>query len=403
MTSTLHRGCAVFAVCALVAAHAISGHARQATLPDKPLGVGPWVFDTFAHRVRVVRMATLHRPWGIAFLPDGGMLVTERPGRLRMVRNGTLDPQPISGGPQVLARGFNGLHDIALHPDFARNRFVYLTYSKPSGTEQVQPAIFRGRLEGMALVDGRDIFVTDTPSTAAAGSSSSRMVFGPDGMIYMTVSGGGGRQSSQDPATHRGKVLRLRDDGAAAPNNPFLGKAVNGVAYKPEIYSIGHRNSLGLAVNPETGELWSTDNGPLGGDELNVVRAGKNYGWPLVTFGRDYSGKPIAPVAMEGRDLEPPLFFWSPNPVVGGLMFYTGDRFPRWKHSVLIAGLAGYIERIMFNERWEPVNIRGAMGAEKLLRDLGQRIRDVRQGQDGLVYALTDEDDGALLRIEPAQ
>lgn len=374
----------------------------QSPPTQKGLGAGPWMFDTIAHRIRVVRLATLVRPWGLAFLPDGSMLVTERPGRLRVLRNGALDPTPIAGMPKVLQSGFDGLLDVAIHPKFAENRLVYLTYSKPNADGSVQTALFRGRLEGAALVDGKDLFIANTPIPKVNQQSvTSRIVFGRDGTLFMTVgSPNQDRLKAQDPSSHRGKILRLKDDGTAPADNPFIGKAVFGIPFQPEIYSLGHRNAMGLAINPETGELWENENGPSGGDEINIILPGRNYGWPYVSLGREYDGTPMA-MAQEG--MEQPIFHWSPNPSVTGLTFYTGERFPKWKHSVLVGGLVGTrVDRVAFNAKWQPVGVQGALGGEMLLRELGQRIRDIRQGPDGLLYVLTDENDGAVLRIEPA-
>jgi glucose/arabinose dehydrogenase len=371
--------------------------------PVKALGDGPWVFDTAVERVRVVRIAKLDHPWSLAFLPDGSMLVTERPGRLRIMRNGVLDPQPIGGVPtKILARGFDGLLDIALHPRFADNGLVYLTYSRPNDDGSVQTALFRARFDGKALLDGKDIFVANSPIPRMQQQNvTSRITFGRDGMLYMTVGAPNqDRLKAQDPTSHRGKILRLKDDGTTPPDNPFVGKSAFGLPYQPEIYSLGHRNAMGLAVNPETGELWEDENGPLGGDEVNVIRAGRNYGWPYISLGREYDGT-LMPTAMDG--MEQPVFHWSPNPAVTGLMFYTGDKFPRWKNHAFIGGLTGTrLERIRFNAKWEPIGARGSTGTESLLLDLRQRIRDVRQGPDGLIYVLTDETDGAILRLEPA-
>lgn len=368
----------------------------------KPLGPGPWRFETVAHNITVTRVATLQRPWSIAFLPDGSMLVTERPGRLRVIRNGALDPQAIPGVPKVLATGFDGLLDIALHPKFAENRLVYLTYSKPNDDGSVQTALCRAQFDGRALVDGKDIFVANSPIPKAQQQSmTSRIVFGRDGMIYMTVgSPNQDRLKAQDPTSHRGKILRLKDDGSAPADNPFTGKSVYGLPYQPEIFTMGHRNAMGLAVNPGTGEIWANENGPSGGDELNVILPGRNYGWPFISLGREYDGTPMQK-AQDG--LEQPLFFWSPNPSVTGLSFYTGDKFPKWRRSAFVGGLVGRrMDRITFNDKWQPVGVEGTLGGEMLLGELKQRIRDVRQGPDGYLYVLTDEVDGAVLRIEPA-
>jgi aldose sugar dehydrogenase len=373
--------------------------AVRSPAPLTQLGPGPWSFNTGEYQIRVVRLATLDHPWGIAFLPDGSMLVTERPGRLRILRKGTLDPQPITGVPQVLQRGFDGLLDVAAHPGFAKNRLIYLTYSKRNEDESVQTALFRARLDGMALVDGRDIFVGNSPIPRTQQQSvASKIVFGPDRMLYMTIGAPNqDRLKAQDPTSHRGKILRLKDDGTAPPDNPFIGKSAFGIPYQPEIFTLGHRNAMGLAFNPETHELWESENGPQTGDEINIIRPGRNYGWPLVSLGREYDGTPMR-LTMEG--MEDPLWYWAPNPAVTGMTFYTGNVFPRWQHTLFVGGLSGRaVERLTFNAKWLPQG--GSRGT--LFRELRQRIRDIRQGPDDLLYVLTDESDGALLRIEPAQ
>jgi glucose/arabinose dehydrogenase len=375
------------------------GHAQEPTIgvPVPPLGAGPWVFDTAEQpkiRVSVVTKGLSH-PWAIAFLPDGAMLVTERPGRLRVVRNGVLDPQPISGVPQVRTDGNGGLMDVALHPRFTENRLVYLTYTKPVGNGRGAPALARGRLDGSALTLVQDVLVTE----AFAGNSglNGRLVFGRDGMIYMSTGGNTGKES-QDPASLRGKILRLNDDGSAPRDNPFVGRA----GYRPEIYTMGHRNTLGLIVHPMTGAIWNHENGPNGGDEINIIERGRNYGWPEVSFGRNYPGAPISQhPTREG--FESPLVVWLPAIAVAGMTVYTGDRFPAWKGNVFVGSLrqggisgTGHVQRIVFNARMEELR------RESMLTELRQRIREVREGPDGLLYLLTDEDEGALLRIEPA-
>ena len=367
-------------------------------LPDKPV-----VYDTAeGQRIRVVVVTRgLSHPWSLAFLPDpstplgasGNMLVTERTGQLRLIRNGVLDPQPIAGVPAVRSQGLSGLMDVALHPQFAQNRLVYLTYTKPLQGTQNTLALARGRLDGQTLTDVRDVFV------ASAGTGgASRIAFGRDGTIFMTT-GGGGDKGAQDPNSHAGKVLRLRDDGSAPTDNPFVGRA----GYKPEIYSLGHRNSIGLAIHPVTGEPWQNENGPNGGDELNIIKPGRNYGWPIVSYGRTYPGPRQSEIPWQ-EGFEQPAVFWVPSIAISGLAFYTGDRLPKWKGDVFVGGLrtgeipgTGHLERILFNEKMEELR------RESLLVDLRQRIRDVRQGPDQLLYLLTDADDGAVLRIEPAQ
>lgn len=365
-------------------------------VPVPPLGAGPWVFDTAEqHKIRVSVVADgLVHPWAIAFLPDGTMLVTERPGRLRQVRGDRLDPTPIAGVPTVRTDGNGGLMDVAIHPRFSENRLVYLTYTKPVGDGMGAPALARGRLDAGQLSDVRDLVVTD----AYPGNSglNGRVVFGPDGKVYMSTGGNIGTVS-QDPMSLRGKVLRLNDDGSVPDDNPFVGRD----GYRPEIYTLGHRNTLGLAVHPGTGDVWNHENGPNGGDEINVLRPGANYGWPVVSFGRDYSGELITEhPTREG--MESPLVVWLPAIAVAGMTVYTGDRFPAWRGNVLVGALrqggipgTGHLQRIVFNERMEELR------RESILTELRRRIREVRQGPDGLLYLLTDHDDGALLRIEP--
>ena len=365
-------------------------------VPVPPLGAGPWVFDTAEqHKIRVSVVTNgLSHPWAMAFLPDGGMLVTERPGRLRFVRDGVLDPHAVSGVPQVRTDGNGGLMDVALHPQFADNRLVYLTYTKPVGNGMGAPALARGRLEAGVLTDIRDLLVTD----AFEGNSglNGRVAFGRDGKVYMSTGGNVGNVA-QDPTSLRGKILRLNDDGSVPRDNPFVGHA----DYRPEIYTLGHRNTLGLIVQPDTGVLWNHENGPNGGDEINILLPGRNYGWPVVSFGRDYSGARLYEPTHEG--METPLVVWLPAIAAAGMTVYTGDEFPAWKGNVFVGSLrqggipgTGHLQRIVFNEKTEELR------RESILTELRQRIREVREGPDGLLYLLTDEDDGALLRIEPA-
>jgi len=370
-------------------------------VPVPPLGAGPWVFDTAEqHKIRLsVVTKGLTNPWAIAFLPGGDMLITERGGRLRMLRGGVLDPQAISGVPRVRTDGNGGLMDVALHPRFAENRLVYLTYTKPVANGMGTPALARGRLEGGALVDVRDLVVPDTYE----GNSglNGRVVFGRDGKVYMST---GGRSQNdianvaQDPMSLRGKVLRLNDDGSVPPDNPFVGRS----GYRPEIYTLGHRNTLGLIVHPESGALWQHENGPNGGDELNILLPGRDYGWPVVSFGRDYSGRRVSESPTR-EGVQSPLVVWLPAIAAAGMTVYTGDRFPAWKGNVFVGAMTegripgtGHLQRVVFNERTEEIR------RESMFRELRQRIREVRQGPDGLLYLLTDETDGALLRIEPA-
>jgi len=378
---------------------ALDPSCRAIGTPAVPLPAGPTVFETAEQKIRVVVVTKeLAHPWSLAFLPDGDMLVTERPGRLRIVRHGVLDPQPVGGVPTVRAVGLSGLLDVALHPRYAENKLVYLTYSKPTGDNRSTTALARGRFDGKALVDLRDIFVVE-PGAGGA----SRIAFGKDGTIFMTVAGAGG-QRAQDPNDPAGKVLRLRDDGSVPGDNPFVGRP----EHRPEVYSLGHRSNVGLAVHPDTGAVWTTENGPNGGDEINIVLPGRNYGWPIVSYGRAYEGPRVSEVPWR-LSMEQPIIFWVPSIAVTGIAFYTGDRFPAWKGNVFVGGLrtgeiprTGHIERIAFNARGEE------MRRESLLDAFHKRIRDVRQGPDGFLYVLAEDEptadtgEGALLRIEPA-
>jgi aldose sugar dehydrogenase len=332
----------------------------------------------------------LEHPWSMAFLPDGDLLITERPGRLRRVRNGTLLPDPIAGIPEVHARGQGGLLDVQLHPAFADNGWVYLTYSKsvPGGATT---ALFRGRLEGDRLVEGADLFVADAVSQRGE-HFGSRLAFDGEGHLFMTVGDRADRPSAQDRSDHQGTVLRLRDDGSVPPDNPFVGEP----GVRPEIWSWGHRNPQGLTFHPTTGELWSTEHGPQGGDELNRILPGRNYGWPEVTFGREY-GPARARISRESEreGMESPVTEWTPSIGASGLAFYTGDRIPSWTGSLFAGGLAqANLVRITL----EGNQVRGE---EKLLEDYGRRIRDVRDGPDGFLYLLVDAPEAPLVRLEP--
>jgi glucose/arabinose dehydrogenase len=277
--------------------------------------------------------------------------------------------------------------DVALHPNFGENNLIYLTYSKP-GERGATVAVARGRIDGAALADVHDIFVADawSPWDLQFGS---RIIFGWDGSLFVSIGDRNERERAQDLSDHAGTILRLRDDGSAPDDNPFVGRA----GRRPEIYSYGHRNVQGLAIHPETGALWASEHGPRGGDEVNVVLPGRNYGWPLATFGREYTGEVISTPCHEGT--EQPLVFWTPSIGSSGMMFYTGYRIPAWRGNLFVAATSGrQVQRLIFTEA-------GPYGHEPLLVELGQRVRDVRQGPDGLVYAVTDA--GTILRVEPGE
>jgi glucose/arabinose dehydrogenase len=390
----------VFVVASVTVALAQGRGGVPSAIPRAPFGDGPWTVEA-AEGVKI-RMSVVTKglvnPWSLAWLPDGGMLVTERPGRLRLVKNGVLDPTPIRGVPVVKAQRLSGLMDVVLHPRFAENHLVYLTYNKGREDGMLATVLARGRLEGQALEDVKDIFVAE-PWWDGAGGSASRIVFGRDGMLYMTTGSGGGANfgHGQEKNIHKGKILRLKDDGTAPPDNPFVKQP----EFKPEIYSWGHRNSLALIVHPVTGELWNSENGPNGGDEINIVKAGKNYGWPTVSMGRSYEGPWQGKFERDG--MEGPIVYWMPAIAASGLMIYTGDKFPRWRNNAFVGAMrygeipnTGHLQRIVFNERTEEIR------REMLLTEFRQRIRDVRQGPDGFIYLLTDENPGALLKLEPA-
>jgi glucose/arabinose dehydrogenase len=394
----------------------ISSQLQPATWSDPPLPDGPIFVESALNQHRNLRIVVIKgfvQPWSMAWLPDGSMLVTERPGRLRIVRNGVVDPAPVAGLPPVQAGGLQGLMDVVLHPRFAENRYIYLSYHKPlprigadgkpavgrGGAPQMDGAttIARGTWNGTALVDVKDIW----HDPLAVRTESSRIGFGRDGMLYMSVSASGTGPDvmrSADPGDIAGKTIRLRDDGTIPPDNPFYNRA----GYRKEIYTLGHRNGHSMQLNPETGQFWVTEQGPNGGDEINILKPGANYGWPYVSNGRNYSGPKISDNPWK-EGTEQPWVVWVPSIAVTGGTFYTGDKFPGWRRSFFVGGLrqgesprTGQMQRIEFNDKWEEIR------REPMLVDLHQRIRDVRTGPDGFLYAATSENDGAILRIEPA-
>lgn len=341
----------------------------------------------------------LQNPWSLQFLPDGEILVTERPGFLRILRGGVLDPEPIGGVPEVRRSVLGGLLDLVLHPDFARNGRLYLSYSKPLEDGLSTTAIAAATFDGRALTDVEDIFVANTRSNSVV-NFGGPMAFGRDGKLYVAVGERQEQERAQDPQDHGGKVLRLNDNGTVPADNPFVGDP----AFLPEIFTLGHRSPQGLAVHPDTGELWEHEHGPLGGDEINVLVAGANYGWPLVSYGTDYDGTQITETgASAAEGLESPLVYWVPSIAPSGLDFYTGDVFAAWQGNVLVGSMmrgrvrgSGHLQRLSFeNGR--------AITREPILLELRQRIRAVREGPDGLIYVLTDENPGVLLRLSPVE
>ena len=379
--------------------------------PVDTLGAGPWDLTAGRGRggplgIHVTAIKGLDHPWGIAFVPDGSMLVTERPGRLRVIRNGVVDPTPIGPLPEMLATGLGGALDVILHPQFATNRLIYIAYSKPQqgAVGNATTAVYRAKWDGgSTLADGKDIWVaksTQKPEDKgvgpATGSYGARFAWDPQGNLFVSLGERNVTMTSQEPDTHLGKIVRIKDDGTVPRDNPFVGRA----GYLPEIWTLGHRNPLGLYVNPVNGELWSTEEGPQGGDELNVIKAGKNYGWPIVSLGRNYDGT-IVGEGFTRPGLEEPMVFWVPAIAISGLSVYNGDAFPAWKGNAFVGAMRAntgqHIQRVWFNAKGEPI------GREIFLAELKQRIREVKPGPDGFLYALTDETFGAVLKIEPAR
>lgn len=359
----------------------------------------PDVQRTALHDYRITTVASgLVNPWSMAFLPSGDMLVTERPGRLRIVRGGALLEAPVAGVPEVFAEGQGGLLDVAVHPDFANNGFVYLTYSKPLGEGQSSTALIRGRLENDALVDVEELFVAQT---RGAGHYGSRIAFDGNGHVFVSL---GDRQvppqgdleshPAQRLTDHHGTLIRLNDDGSIPSDNPFVGRD----DALPEIWSWGHRNMQGLIVDPETGDVWTTEHGPQGGDELNLEKAGANYGWPVVGYGVNYRTGTAIHAGTMREGMENPTHVWVPSIGVSGLMRYDGAAFGEWQGDIFSGGLSGArVDRLEMEGQRVVVQ-------ETIFRGMG-RVRDVRQGPDGFVYIAIEMRDGTptdIVRLEPA-
>ena len=381
----------------LVALGGLFGLAAILTVPAQGQ-----VYESVEHDFRVVTVAEdIQHPWSIAFLPDGDMLFTQRTGELRIVRDGELLPDPVEGVPETRVINQGGLQEIAIHPDFENNRIVYVSYSKPNGSRGTT-ALIRARFENDRLEDVEEIFEADAWNERG-GHFGAKIAFDEDGYLFMSV---GDRQSpptgnlerhpAQDLSTHFGTIVRLMDDGSVPEDNPFAGQP----NVRPEIWSYGHRNPQGLAFHPETGDLWSTEHGPQGGDELNLILPGVNYGWPVIGYGVNYrSGTAIHPSG-EREGMEQPKTFWIPSIGASGLMIYDGDAFPEWRGDIFAGGLAATHRRL------SRITVDGGrvMTRESLLHDVF-RIREVRQGPDGFIYLATDNRAGGLtdiVRLEPA-
>ncbi len=334
----------------------------------------------------------LQNPWGLAFLPDGRMLVTERVGRLRIVeKNGTLS-EPLSGVPAVLAQGQGGLLDVALSPTFAQDALVYLSFSEP-GEGGAGTAVARGKLGATGLEDVRVIW-RQTPKVNSGNHWGSRLVFRSDGTLFVTTGDRFNQRSRvQDLSSTIGKVIRINADGSIPRDNPFVGRQ----GLKPEIWSYGHRNLQGAALHPESGELWTLEHGARGGDELNHPEAGKNYGWPVITYGREYTGLKIGDGTTTKSGMEQPVYYWDPVIAPSGAEFYTGTAFPEWQGDLFVGSLSpGALVRLELNGY-------RVTSETRYLGNLNERIRHVRQGADGYIYLLTDSPRGRVLRVEPAK
>ncbi|MEE2778798.1 MAG: PQQ-dependent sugar dehydrogenase [Acidobacteriota bacterium] len=395
---------------------------RAVGLPEVEVPERPVIVNT--HEIAEVRVRVLARglshPWSMTFLPRGDILITERAGRLRLFRDGVLMPDAIEGAPtDIMARGLSGLMEVAAHPEFEQNQLVYLTYTRRLSGGNGTVALVRGHFDGRALRDVEDVFVVepwmgavsvDHPDAMVGSTAAARLAFAPDGKLFMSMGGafgverGDGTSSfhglslqAQDLSSYAGKLLRLNQDGSAPADNPFVSRE----GAKPEIYSMGHRNQQGLALHPETGVPFATEHGVQGGDELNAIEAGGNYGWPVVSYSRHYDGPRIAKQFWK-EGFDEPTALWVPSIGPSGLAFYTGDAFPQWRGNLFAGSMrlgniprTGHVERIVFNDQGEELR------RESLLGELRQRIRDVRQGPDGLIYLLTEENRAVLLRLEP--
>jgi glucose/arabinose dehydrogenase len=344
-----------------------------------------------ALRVETVARGLEH-PWGVAILPDGRFLVTERPGRLRLIASdGTLSP-PIAGVPRVVAESQGGLLDVALDPAFAQNRVIYLSFSEPGDGDNSGTAVARARLAASYdRLDSVTVIYRQLPKVVSGNHYGSRIVFARDGNVFITQGERFTyRDQAQNLASDLGKVVRVRPDGSIPSDNPFVGRS----DARPEIWSYGHRNVEAAALDPATGRLWTIEHGAAGGDELNHPEAGKNYGWPVITYGRDYDGSKIGiGVAKDG--MEQPVYYWDPVIAPSGMTFYTGSKFAGWKGSILVGGLASQrLVRLVLENG-------SVVREERYLGEVGSRIRDVQEGADGLVYVVTDEGSGRLLRLSP--
>ena len=367
---------------AVLAGVVLGAYAQAPRSPTPPPTPGVVQAETFVDG--------LEHPWALAFLPDGRLLVTERPGRLRVVSGPGRLSEPVRGVPEVYASGQGGLLDVAIDPKFAENRRIYLSYAEP-GDGGAGTAVARARFAEDRLEDVQVIY-RQQPKVRSRNHFGSRLVFAPDGTLFVTQ---GDRfdysEAAQDLSNHIGKIVRIRPDGSVPPDNPFVGKS----GARPEIWSYGHRNVQAAALDPRTGRLWTVEHGARGGDELNQPQAGRNYGWPVISYGVHYSGLKIGEgTAKPG--MEQPVYYWDPVIAPSGATFYRGDAFPGWKGSLLVGSLRGALVRLVIEN--------GKVAREeRYLAELGERIRDVQEGPDGLIYVVTDASRGRVLRVQPAR
>jgi len=346
--------------------------------------------ETRDYRVVAVTGGLAH-PWAIAFLPDGTYLISERPGRIRIFRDGALLPDPVPGLPMIAATGQGGLLDLAVHPDFAENRLLYFTYAAPVG-RGATTRLARARFEDDQLHDVEVLFTAE-PASSGGRHFGSRIVFDGQGLVFVSIGDRGDMPRAQRLDDHAGSIVRLHDDGRVPADNPFVGRA----DVRPEIYAYGVRNPQGMTLHAGTGQLWEHEHGPRGGDEINIIEAGRNYGWPVISHGIDYSGAPIGAGIREKEGMEQPLHHWTPSIAPSGMAFYQGDAFPDWRGDLLVGALAHrHLARLSLDADDRVVS------EVRMLTELKRRIRDVRV-HDGLIYVLTDEDPGELLRLEPVR
>lgn len=353
-------------------------------------------FETEKGRISVETVADgLPHPWAIDFLPDGRMIVTERGGKMRLITQAGGVGEPLKGLPDVDAGGQGGLLDVAVHPDFAENRLIYWSFSE-AGKDGNSTAVARGRLsEDATALNEVTVIFSQKPKLRSNKHFGSRLVFDGKGHLFVTLgerSNAKTRGQAQDLGSHLGKIVRLMEDGTVPPDNPFVNKA----GALPEIWSYGHRNPQAAAINPATGEFWEIEHGPRGGDEINLPQPGKNYGWPVISYGKNYSGTPVGSGKSKMPGMEQPIYQWTPVISPSGMAFYTGDLFPRWKGNLFVGGLTA--------QALVRLELDGAKVTheERLLRELSMRIRDVAQGPDGTLYVITDEEDGMILKLSPA-